>query len=265
MRPSYFVRLTTLGDLLLDVIVRTDDQLNGGDDTAASVQVLAGGQAANVAAWAASLGASARFVGACGDDFAGQFVSRELTARGVEISGPRTSRTGVVVSLVNGGDRTMASDRGSAANLRADQLEAEWFACDVLHISGYALMREPAAGAAAQAALTARRHGASIAVDLASFALIDHAFRTRLRQLGPDLVFAGERERAAAGELDTQWVVKLGPRGITVDGETFPALTTEVIDATGAGDALAAGLHVGGIEVGLEAAARCCAQVGAMP
>jgi sugar/nucleoside kinase (ribokinase family) len=60
-------------------------------------------------------------------------------------------------------------------------------------------------------------------------------------------------------------VVKLGPRGITVDGETFPALTTEVIDATGAGDALAAGFHVGGIEVVLEAAARCCAQVGAMP
>jgi sugar/nucleoside kinase (ribokinase family) len=38
-----------------------------------------------------------------------------------------------------------------------------------------------------------------------------------------------------------------------------------VVDTTGAGDALAAGYLVGGAELGLEAAARCCAQPGAMP
>jgi sugar/nucleoside kinase (ribokinase family) len=37
------------------------------------------------------------------------------------------------------------------------------------------------------------------------------------------------------------------------------------VDTTGAGDALAAGFIVGGIELGLEAAARCVGQLGAVP
>jgi sugar/nucleoside kinase (ribokinase family) len=260
-----FVRLTTLGDLLLDVIVRTNDHLEQGDDTVASVRLAAGGQAANVAAWAASLGATARVVGTRGDDFPGQFVSHELRRRGVEVSGPRGSRTGIVVSLAAAGERTMASDRGSAGDLPPDELDDAWFECDVLHISGYALLREPAADAAFEAARRARRSGATVAVDLASFALIDDAFRERLQLLEPDIVFAGEREQAAAGLLETRWVAKRGRDGVIVDGEAYRPLTTEVVDATGAGDAFAAGFHVGGVDLGLEAAARCCSQVGAMP
>jgi sugar/nucleoside kinase (ribokinase family) len=45
----------------------------------------------------------------------------------------------------------------------------------------------------------------------------------------------------------------------------LPARGVEVVDATGAGDALAAGFLVGGAELALEAAARCVAQSGAMP
>src|SRR5262249_2678489 len=40
---------------------------------------------------------------------------------------------------------------------------------------------------------------------------------------------------------------------------------TEVVDSTGAGDALAAGYLVGGTTLALEAAARCVARGGAMP
>jgi sugar/nucleoside kinase (ribokinase family) len=39
----------------------------------------------------------------------------------------------------------------------------------------------------------------------------------------------------------------------------------EVVDATGAGDALAAGFLVGGPQLAVEAAARCVARLGAMP
>src|SRR4029077_4824014 len=49
------MRLTAFGDLLLDVIVRLDDPLVLGDDRMAETRVVAGGQAANVAAWASSL------------------------------------------------------------------------------------------------------------------------------------------------------------------------------------------------------------------
>jgi sugar/nucleoside kinase (ribokinase family) len=81
----------------------------------------------------------------------------------------------------------------------------------------------------------------------------------------PDVVFATEREREAVGELDSRWVVKRGAKGLTVDGRDYAAPATEVVDTTGAGDALAAGFLIGGPELGLAAAARCCAQLGAMP
>ena len=51
------VRITTLGDLLLDVIVQLDQPLVPGDDQTAATRTGAGGQAANVAAWACELGA----------------------------------------------------------------------------------------------------------------------------------------------------------------------------------------------------------------
>jgi sugar/nucleoside kinase (ribokinase family) len=45
----------------------------------------------------------------------------------------------------------------------------------------------------------------------------------------------------------------------------MPAPAAEVLDTTGAGDALAAGYLVGGPELGLEAAARCVSKLGTMP
>lgn len=259
------MRLTTLGDLLLDVIVRLDDPLVPGDDRLAETRAVAGGQAANVAAWASALGADARFVGRRGDDAAGEIVTRALRAHGVDVVGPVSGRTGVVVSIASDGDRTMASDRGSAPDLTPHDLDESWFDCDVLHLSGYSLLREPIASAAVAAARSARARGATVAVDVSTWTLVDDMFRARLRELAPDVVFATEKEQEAVGELGTRWVLKRGANGISVDGHEYPATSTDVVDTTGAGDALAAGFLVGGPELGLEAAARCCARMGAMP
>jgi sugar/nucleoside kinase (ribokinase family) len=65
--------------------------------------------------------------------------------------------------------------------------------------------------------------------------------------------------------IEARWVVKRGARGLSVDGVDHPAVDADVVDATGAGDALAAGFLVGGPELGVATAARCLAQVGAMP
>jgi sugar/nucleoside kinase (ribokinase family) len=259
------VRVTTLGDLLLDVVVRLDEPLAMGSDRTAVTRVGAGGQAANVAAWAAALGAEARFVGKRGADAAGELAARELTGHGVDAVGPASGRTGVVVSLVAAGDRTMASDRGASPELEPGELEEHWFACEALHLSGYSLHREPIAAAALRAAGLARRQGAQVSIDLAASTAIDEPFRARLRELAPDLVFANEREREVLGGFDASWVVKRGADGIVVDGEEFPAVPTELVDPTGAGDALAAGYLVGGAALALETAARCCARLGAMP
>lgn len=259
------MRLTTLGDLLLDVIVRLDVPLVPGDDRPAVTYTGAGGQAANVAAWAAELGAEARVVTKRGADPAAALVTAELTSRGVEVAGPSSGRSGVVVSIAAAGDRSMLSDRGDGSGLAPEELEDSWFDCDVLHISGYSLHREPMATAAADAAVRARAHGARICLDASTWTSIDEAFRRRVDALRPDVVFATERERDALGTRDATWVVKRGADGILVDGTAFPALDVEVVDATGAGDALAAGYLVGGPELGLRAAARCCAKLGALP
>ena len=229
-----------------------------------------GGQAANVAAWAAALGAGARVVAVRGEDDAGALVRRELSTRGVEVAGPPGPRTGTVVSLVQpDGDRTMASDRGSAPDLRADDLEDAWLDCDVLHLSGYSLMREPIAGAATRAARLARERGATVSVDLSSWTHIERfgeTLRAALDGIRPETVFGNAREWQTLGEVDAATiVVKLGRDGISVNGVAHEAHPADVVDTTGAGDALAAGFLVGGAELALATAARCVAQVGAMP
>jgi len=60
-------------------------------------------------------------------------------------------------------------------------------------------------------------------------------------------------------------VVKLGARGVRIGGVVHPAQQVRAVDATGAGDAFAAGYLLGGIRLGLEAAARAVTWMGAMP
>lgn len=268
------MRVCVLGDLLLDVIVRLDAPVAAGDDTGAETRVGAGGQAANVAAWVAELGEEARFVGKRADDAAGRLVAEELRSRGVDLAGPVVEgRNGVVVSLVGpNGDRTMASDRGVSPLLGAWELDMRWFRdCAWLHLSGYSLLRSPIDEAGAKAAGAVRALGGKISVDLASASLIGtygpQRLVARLRLLEPDVVFANDDEVAAVGdELPAGTLVrKRGPEGIVVDGEALPAVPAEVVDSTGAGDALAAGFIVGGPQLALETAARCVAKLGAMP
>jgi sugar/nucleoside kinase (ribokinase family) len=86
------------------------------------------------------------------------------------------------------------------------------------------------------------------------------------------VVFANEPEWEMVGgaySLADTAVVKRGSRGVEVRSAAgiaaYEPLAAEVVDSTGAGDALAAGFLVGGIDRGLEAAARCVGQMGAVP
>jgi ribokinase len=262
-----------LGDAHLDVVVRVSWPLAEETDTPAATSLGLGGQGANVAAWVTALGGRSRLIAARGTDQAAGLVADGLGQLGVELVGPvKAGRTGIVVSLSDGGQkRSMLTDRGVGTELATADLRAEWLdGCDWLHIAGYCFAREPVRGAALASAAAARAGSARLSIDLSSTAMIHaygvRAFRELIATLQPDVVFGTEPEAAlVAGLLDDRVVVKLGADGVRAAGRRYPARPAVAVDSTGAGDAFAAGYLVGGVELGLTAAARAVAKMGAMP
>jgi ribokinase len=260
--------ICTIGDLNLDVVVLPKAPLRVDGDTPGTIRLSAGGQAANVAAWAAALGADSRLICVRGTDAASQFAANHLEQQGVVVCGPVVDGAGgVVVSTREpDGARTMVTDHGVAGQMDGAGLNPSWLqTIDVLHVSGYCLLRE----SAAEAAITAARLAPRVTLDLASAHDIElygaERFTSLVRELNPNLVFANEAERAVVPELETNWVIKLGAGGAVFPEGRHEALTVTAVDATGAGDALAAGYLVGGPSLAMIAAAQCVECVGAMP
>lgn len=281
------VSVACLGDVMLDVIVDAPHGMVPDDDTPARITFAAGGQAANVATWVTALGGRATLYGPRTDHGHGRLVADALGRLGVTVQGPASRRPGTVVSVVSGGTRSMASDPGDPSWLE-HVAPGRWLdGADWLFVSGYALLRAPDPFGLADLAAKARRAGTRVAVDLASAAMIEQygaaRFRAAWQALEPSVVLANDAEWEAThrGSPETQppgrfgrggrtvLVLKHGPRGaeFVIDGvaDQRPSRAREVVDATGAGDALTAGYLVGGADLGLDAAARCVAHVGAQP
>lgn len=267
-----------LGDVMLDVIVQLEHGLVPDDDTPATVTLSAGGQAANVATWVAALGGTARVFGPRSVTPPGELVEAALARRGVEVWGAPTGRTGAVVSLVGEGRRSLASDPGDLAWLE-EVRSGPWLeGADWLFVSGYALMRTDDPRRLVETAAVARAHGTRTAVDLSSATMISRfgaeRFAELCRSLRPSVVFATDAEWAAcpggfAAGGASVLVLKHGSAGASfvIDGiaDHRPSTGGPVVDATGAGDALAAGYLVGGVGLAMGAAARCVAGRGAQP
>jgi ribokinase len=265
--------ICVLGDAHLDVVVRPLGPVARDTDTPSRTSVGAGGQAANVAAWVAALGGQSRLIYARGTDLAADLVAAELTSRGVQLAGPVTGgRTGVVVSLSDGGTmRSMLTDRGVGPQFPATELREAWLdGCSWLHLPAYSLVSDPVSGAARLAAAVAVASSGRLSIDLSSTAALAQfgpaRFAGLLADLQPDVIFGTEAEMALLGGLSgPELVVKLGPAGVRAAGRTYPAVATEPVDSTGAGDAFAAGYLLGGVTLGLTAAARAVATMGGMP
>jgi len=260
------MKLVVLGDLMVDVIARVAGPLARGSDTPARVSVSGGGSAANVAAWAAALGTEVALVCRVGDDDRGRTAVDELAAGGVRVRAEvdRERPTGTCVVLVEpGGERTMLPDPG--AN---DAPLPEIPLGDHLHVAGYALLRDGPRASALAAIERARAAGMTVSVDPSSWALIRPGAIPAV-----DLLLPNEREAAVLDARDGM-VVKLGPRGARWGDVRVPAVSIEIVDTTGAGDAFAAGLlcaRLAGagrreaLEAGCRAAARAVSRVGARP
>src|SRR5947199_44250 len=112
---------------------------------------------------------------------------------------------------------------GVAPSLEPSELDAGWLDCDVLHLSGYALLREPVSDAALLAATMARERGARVSVDVAAWTEIRAFGPVRFRELidvvAPDVLFATEAEWEMLGGAyltAPTGVIKRGPRGVTI-------------------------------------------------
>ena len=215
-----------------------------------------GGDAANTAVMAARLGGG-RLCGRVGDDAVGRLLLEFWRQNGVDTRSVAVDAapTGIYVNerLAGGGCRFHYHRRGSAGSrLSADDVDDAFLeGLDALHYTGVTLAISTSAAAAARlAARRARERGALVSV------AVNHrpALQPAVRELaaaarGADVVFASAEESelvsgGAAPSPPRELVLTLGADGAVVfaGGEEIrvAAPPVESVDASGAGDALAA-------------------------
>jgi ribokinase len=227
--------IVTLGDVLALSVITPPDGLLTESAEPARTRLIVGGHAAVCACWVVAAGARGRAVSARSYDRLGDLVEAELADRGVELEGPGgDGRTGVATVIRAAGARRAAlTDRGVCPNLAHELLQPEWFEdADVLHVSGYALLDQPSAGAVERACKIARAAGASLSVDLASADIVSPLVRERIAQLQPEVALATAAQAEAIGGIDD-----LADLPVISDDGALPA-----IDPMGVADAFAAGL-----------------------
>jgi ribokinase len=234
-----------------------------GSDRPAIIHTRGGGAGANVAAHLARLGAAVVLAGCTGDDAAGRGLAAELAAAGVALR-LRTvagAATGTIVSLVEpGGQRSMLADRGANLALRPDDVPAPPPGGH-LHLSGYTLLDPGPRGAGLAALAAAVAAGCTISVDPASTGpLTRYGVDRWLADTAPATLLLpnADEARLLAGCADPADAARALARrhrivavSLGADGALWasgallvhrPALGTDVVDTTGAGDAFAAGL-----------------------
>jgi sugar/nucleoside kinase (ribokinase family) len=245
-----------LGDLVEDVVVWLTSPLATGTDTPATITRCRGGSAANVAAFLAAIDVESCFVGSLGADALGDRFAEEMEDLGVSMGVHRRGRTGSIVVIVSAdGERSFLTDRGSASKvdpIPPRMLErATW-----LHVPAYCLVDEPLASTATDALKLAKNMGIRTSVDCSSTAMMKTygvgRFLAWLRDVTPEVVFANEDEAVLLG-LQERWkgpgllVVKHGPDPVEIIDNASVSVSVpvpvvhKVLDATGAGDAFAAG------------------------
>lgn len=240
-----------------------------------------GGSAGNTIRAMARLGTQTGFIGKVGNDTTGEFYEQALRNIGVE---PyilhSSSRSGKCLSLVSpDGERTFVTHLGAAADLTADDVDGAIFDdYDCLYIEGYLVQDHDLIRAAAE---RAKAHGLKVAIDLASFNVVEENrdFLHDIVASYVDILFANEEEaRAYTGRENAEEalniiaeqcelvVVKIGKRGALIRRgdelvEVGIMAAAKRVDTTGAGDFYAAGF-LSALAEGLSL--RQCGTLGAI-
>lgn len=240
-----------------------------------------GGSADNTIRAMAHLGSSVGFIGKVGKDTTGDFFEQALENLGIKpVIFRGVNRSGKCVSLISpDGERTMLTHLGAALEMKAEEISADIFeGYDCLYVEGYLVQDHTLIESVAR---TAKRAGLKVAIDLASFNVVEENLDFLRQLVGNfvDIVFANEDEaRVFSGEEEPinalQYisefceltVVKIGMKGALIkQGEQVVHVgimkAAERVDTTGAGDFYAAGFMYGLTE-GLDL--RQCGTIGAV-
>jgi ribokinase len=205
------MNILSLGDLVLDLLIRFDPLCGETDAAPDAVQLWPGGSAANFAVWAARLGATVQFVSRVGRDWPGEMLIHSLEAEGIGhhvsvVDEPSTGR--VLVIIDNVGVRRMWPYPGASATISPEDLDPTWFRdLDAFHLTGYSLLRDGPRAAALQALRLARAYGTPICTldPNTPHLIVDFGprpFREMLAQLQFDMIFPSIEEGQLLSGLD---------------------------------------------------------------
>lgn len=257
--PEDRVDLVSIGETMVGLVSH--------DDPRRFTATMAGAES-NVAVGIAQLGHRARWVSRLGDDPLGRFLVAEIAGRGVDVAAELDAArpTGILTKHVDEA-RTIVQyyrSESAARALSVDDLRRAGRA-DRIHVTGITPALSTSAATLVEA-IVDRSAGLDGRVsfdvnyrpvlwpDVATAArvLLELARRSDVVFIGDDEAGAlfGTSDPDALGDLilrgdDHELVLKRGSHGATVvtsRGQVAErALTADVVDATGAGDAFAAG------------------------
>lgn len=234
---------------------------------------ISGGSAANTAVGIASFGRRATFIGKVAADELGAVFAHDISAAGVAYSTPALTGPAAaagtarcLILVTPDAQRTMNTYLGVAASLRPEDVDPGLIAsAGVVYVEGY-LWDDPGAIEVIRGALAAAHASATpVAFTLSDGFCVDRHREAFLELVSTDvdILFANENEicslyqtssfEEAASMVSAQVRIacltrsELGSMVITSDGDRIevPAVPTDLIDTTGAGDLYAAGFLSG--------------------
>ena len=234
------------------VVARPEADLTADGNVPGRIDIGRGGMVCNTLSVAASLGAHAAGIIASGDDAAGALMRKIVDDAGIAAAHVITRRTPTTVTIATGALRAsvMGVEGEREADLDPDRVEEAWGRLGVA--PAWALLTLPALDSPAGQRFVqlAQQAGSRIAVTLSSARHVAER-ATRLTELlsHAALVVGNADETAqltANGTPPALLITTSGAAGATIhhagQSATVPAAPADVVDATGAGDAFAAGL-----------------------
>ncbi len=255
-------RVVVFGDVIDDVIVTPRGAIRPDTDTPSSIEIRAGGSAANMATWLASVGTPVDFVGRVGvmDIERHSRILREAGVRPM-LAGDHELHTGTIVIIVDGDQRNMLTERGANAALDPDAVHDSILdGASAVHFTGYSLFGRDSTSGFKRLIKRARALGVQVSVDPGSAGFLEDFGAPKFLDAigGAQLLFPSlEEGRVLTGLTDPTEIAQnlakkfpvvvltQGRGGVIVagGGEVLDLEVTQTnpVDPTGAGDAFCAG------------------------